>query len=143
MLGSLGRVAQARLRDAGRRARARAVVAVCCGLAGLIALVFGLTAITVALAHRIGPLWALVVMAGAALAVMLILLGVLSWQARRDRAQAAMRAELDSRLMRAAALSMVPSRLPSRPVLGLGLVTLGALLVYFRGGRGDPGGEDR
>jgi hypothetical protein len=132
LLGSLGRVAQARLRDAGRRATVRAVLAASCVLAGLIAFGFALGAATVALAHEIGTVRALLAMAAGAFLLMLILIGVLSWQAKRDRQQAAIRAELDSRLMRAAAISMVPTRLPSRPVLGLGLVALGAVLVLLR-----------
>jgi heme/copper-type cytochrome/quinol oxidase subunit 2 len=134
LLSSVGRVAEARLRDAGRRIGMRAVLAAAAALAGLIAAGFAIGAATVALAARLGTIEALLVMAGVALVVMIALLIVISAQARRDREQAALRAELDSRLLRAAAVSMIPTRVPSRPVLGLALVAVGALLVMIRRG---------
>lgn len=137
LLASVGRIAEARLRDAGRRAGLRASLAVAAAVAGLVAAGFAIGAATVALAARIGTIEALLVMAGAALLIMIALLIVRSAQARRDREQAALRAELDSRLMRTAALSMIPTRAPSRPVVGLALVALGALLVLIRRGDDD------
>ena len=71
-------------------------------------------------------------MAGGALVLVLILLAALAMEARRHRRPAVRRAELDRQLYRAAALSIFPYRAPSRPVLGLGLVVLGALLVLVR-----------
>ncbi len=139
MLGSLGRLAEARVRDAGRRAGLRAGLAAGAALAGLLVVGFLLAAATVALAERLGLVNALLVMAGGAFVVALILMLTMRIQARRDRRAAAIRSELDSRLLRAAALSMVPTRTPSRPVVGLGLVALGALLVLMRG----KGGDDR
>jgi hypothetical protein len=137
LLSSVGRVAEARLRDAGRRIGIRAVLIAAAALAGLMAAGFVIGAATVALAARLGTIEALLVMAGVALVIMIALLIVISAQARRDREQAALRAELDSRLLRAAAVSMIPTRVPSRPVLGLALVAVGALLVMIR--RGDDG----
>jgi hypothetical protein len=139
LLASLGRLGQARLRDAGRRVRVRVALVAGAAITGFMAGGFVLVAITVALAERLGAVTALMVMAGAAFVVMLAFIIALSAQARRDREQAALRAELDSRLLRAAAISMVPGRMPSRPVLGLGLVALGALLVLLRR-RGDDDG---
>ncbi len=133
VFGSLGRLAQARLRDAGRRAQVRAALAGGAVLFGMTALGFGLLAGTVALAEEIGLLRALLVMAGTSLVIMAALLLALKLQARRDRRMAAIRADMDSRLLKAAAVSMVPSAAPSRPVIGLGLVALGALLVLVRG----------
>jgi hypothetical protein len=134
LLSSVGRVAEARLRDAGRRIGMRAILTAAAGLAGLVAAGFAIGAATVALAARLGTIEALLLMAGVALVVMIALLIVLSAQARRDREQAALRSELDSRLLRAAAVSMIPTRAPSRPVVGLALVAVGALLVMIRRG---------
>ena len=71
-------------------------------------------------------------MAGGALVVLLILLAALAWEERRHRRLAARRAALDRQLARAAALSLVGGARPSRPMLGLGLVALGALMVLLR-----------
>ena len=139
VFASLGRVAKARVRDVGRRAQLRAALAGGALLFGLIALGFALLAATVALAEELGLLNALLVMAGGAFVIAIILIVVMKAQARRDRRMAAARAEMDSRLLKAAAVSMVPGMAPSRPVLGLGLLALGALMVLGRrgGGRDD------
>ena len=139
VFASLGRVAKARVRDVGRRAQLRASLAGGALLFGLIALGFALLAATVALAEELGLLNALLVMAGGAFVIAIILIVVMKAQARRDRRMAAARAEMDSRLLKAAAVSMVPGMAPSRPVLGLGLLALGALMVLGRrgGGRDD------
>ena len=89
-----------------------------------------------ALAARVGLIEALAIMAGGALVLVLLFVGALAWEARRHRRYAARRAALDREFVRAAALSMVPSRAPSRAVVGLGLVALGALLVLLRHGGG-------
>jgi len=131
------------MRHAGRRLGVRAALISACVLAGLIMLAFLLGAATVALTERYGLLQALGIMAGAAFLLLLLLLGILAIEARRERRIAARRAALDSRLLRSAAISAaVPqvARLPSRAGLGLGLVALGALLVLAR--RGDDEGED-
>ena len=138
VLGSLSRVARSRLRDAGRRVQFRAALTGGAVLFGLIAFVFALMAATVAIAIEIGLLYALLVMMGGAAVISLALVIILKAQARRDRRTAAVRAELDSRLLKAAAISMVPGiSAPSRPALGLGLVALGALLVLVRRGGND------
>ena len=135
LFATLSHVAQARLRHAGRRAALRGALIGGGVLAALVCIGFALAAATVALAARVGTIEALAIMAAGALAVVLIFLGVLGLEARRHRRLQARRADLDRELFRAAAISMVPNRAPSRPVVGLGLVALGALLVLAR--RGD------
>ena len=134
---TLRSVAEARLRAAGQRLGLRAALIGGCALAAAIFLAFALAAATVALTDRVGLLQALVIMAGAALAVVLVLLGILAIESRRARRSAARRASLDRQLLRAAAISAAPRvvRLPGRAGFGLALVALGALLVLAR--RGD------
>lgn len=134
VIASLTRIAQARIRDAGRRAQIRAALAVGAAVFGLIGVGFGLLAATVALAEEIGLVYALLTMSGGALVIALIMVVVMKAQARRDRRMKAVRADMDSRMLKAAALSMVPTMSPSRPVIGIGLVALGALLVLARRG---------
>ena len=130
-------VAEARLRHAGQRLGLRAALLACCALAAALFLGFALAAATVALAERFGLLQALVIMAGAALALLLVLIGVMAIEARRARRVAVRRASLDRQLLRAAAISAAPraARLPGRGGVGLALVALGAALVLSR--RGD------
>ena len=119
VLGSLSRVARSRLSDAGRRVQLRAILAGGAVLFGLVAFAFALMAGTVAIAMEIGLLYALLVMMGGAIVIAVLMVIILKAQARRDRRTAAVRAELDSRLLKAAAISMVPGiSAPSRPVLG-------------------------
>jgi hypothetical protein len=128
-------VARARLRHAGQRLGLRAALIAGCVLAGAVFLGFALAALTVALTARVGLLQALVIIAGAALVLVLVLVGLLAVEARRERRLAARRASLDRELLRAATLSAaIPhaARLPTRAGLGLGLVALGALLVLAR-----------
>lgn len=135
LFATVARVAETRVRNIGRRAALRATLVGACVMAALLCLGFALAAGTVALADRVGTIEALAIMAGAALALVLILLLVLRVEARRHRRSAALRASLDRQLYRAAALSAVPSRAPSRPALGIGLVALGAFLVLARRSR--------
>ncbi|HVH03680.1 MAG TPA: hypothetical protein VM891_12175, partial [Amaricoccus sp.] len=65
-------VAEARLRHAGQRLGLRAALLACCALAAVLFLGFALAAATVALAERFGVLQALVIMAGAPLALLLV-----------------------------------------------------------------------
>jgi MYXO-CTERM domain-containing protein len=132
LFATVSRVAQARLRQLGRRAALRGTLAAGCVLAALLCLGFALAAATAALADRIGLINALAVMATGALLLLLILLAALALEARRHRRRAARLASLDRQMFRAAALSMVPERAPSRPVAGLALVALGAFLVLAR-----------
>lgn len=132
LFGTVTRVVETRLRNIGRRAALRAGLIGACVVAALVCIGFALAAATAALAERVGLINALAIMAGAALVLVLIFLAALAIEARRHRRTAVRRAELDRQLFQAAALSMIPSRAPSRPVLGLGLVALGALLVLVR-----------
>lgn len=132
LFGTVTRVAETRLRNVGRRVALRAGLIGACVVAALFCIGFALATATVALAERVGLLNALAIMAGVALVLALILLAALAIEARRHRRYAARRAELDRQLFQAAALSMIPSRAPSRPLLGFGLVALGALLVLVR-----------
>lgn len=136
LFATVARVAETRLRNIGRRAALRGSLMAGCVAAALVCVGFALAAATVALADRVGTINALAIMAGGALLVVLILLAVLALEARQHRKLAARRAALDQQMFRAAALSMIPSRAPSRPTVGLGLVALGALLVLARR-RGD------
>lgn len=134
--GTVAAIIETRLRETGRRFSLRAALLAVCVLSLLVCLGFGLAAATVALSARIGLLEALGVMAGGALAVALIVLGVLAIEARQARRRAALRPPLESELMRSVAFTAaaVPgvARLPSRNVLGLGLVAVGAALVLLR-----------
>ena len=132
LFATLSQVAQARLRHAGRRAALRGALIGGCVLAALVALGFALAAAAVALAARVGTVEALAIMAAGAVVVVLIFLIALAIETRRHRRLQLRRATLDRELYRAAAVSMMPSRAPSRPVVGLGLVALGALLVLAR-----------
>jgi hypothetical protein len=139
---TLAAVAQARLRHAGRRLGVRIGLIAGCAAAGSLVAAFGLAALTVALAERVGAVRALLIVALAALAVLLILIGALAIEARRGRQMAARRSAIDARLLRSAVISSaIPrvARLPSRATLGLGLVALGTLLVLARRGAGDEG----
>ena len=132
LFATVTRVAEARIRNVGRRVALRAALIGGCVLAALLCLGFALMAATVALADRFGMINALAIMAGAALLVLLILLAALAWEERRHRRLAAQRAALDRQLAQAAALSLVGGARPSRPMVGLGLVALGALMVLLR-----------
>jgi hypothetical protein len=132
LLATVSRVAEARIRNIGRRAALRAALFAGCVLAALLCLGFALMAATVALAVRVGTINALAIMAAGALVLLLLLAGALAWEERRHRRLAAQRAALDRELARAAALSLAAGARPSRPVIGLGLVAAGALLVLLR-----------
>lgn len=132
LLSTVSQVAQARLHQISRRAALRGELMFGAAVAGIIALVYALIAATIALARRFGTLEALGIVGGVAFVVMLGFLLALWLEARRHRQQAARRAALDAQLYRAAALSLVPDKAPSRPVVGFGLVALGAALVLLR-----------
>lgn len=131
------RIAQLRLQSISRRAALRGGLIAGCVLTALICLGFGLAAATAALAKAYGLPWALSVMAGSALVVLLLLVLALSIEGRRHRRLAARRAGLDRQLLQAAAVGMVPRRIPSRGVAGVALVAAGALLIFARGSRRD------
>lgn len=117
---------------AGRRAGLRAGLYAGCVLGGIVCLTFLLVLATAALAERYGLIEALAIMAAAAAALVVILLIALAIEGRRHRKQAALRARLDQQMLQAAAMSMVPNKAPSRPVAGLALVAVGALLILAR-----------
>ena len=80
LFATVSRVAEARVRNIGRRAALRAALIGGCVLAALLCLGFALIAATVALADRFGTINALAIMAGGALVVLLILLAALAWE---------------------------------------------------------------
>ena len=132
LLSTVSQVAQARLRQISRRAARRGELMFGAAVTGIIALVYALIAVTTALAREYGTLAALGIVGGVAFLVMLGLLVALWLEARRHRQMAARRAALDAQLYRAAALSLVPAKAPSRGAVGVGLVALGAALVLLR-----------
>jgi uncharacterized iron-regulated membrane protein len=136
LFSTVTRLAEARVKHTARRLGLRAALVGGAVFCALVCIGFALAAATVALAGRVGVIEALAIMAAGALVLVLVLAGALAWEARRHRRLAVRRAALDRELFRAAAVSMVPGRAPSRPVLGLGLVAVGALLVLMRR-RGD------
>jgi uncharacterized iron-regulated membrane protein len=135
LFAAVTRIAEARIRNLGRRTALRASLIGGCVLAALLCLVFALSAITVALADEVGTAAALAIMAVGALLLLLVLVGALAWEKRRHQRHAAQRAALDRQLAQAAALSMMGGVRPSRSTLGLGLVALGALMVLLRRNR--------
>lgn len=132
LLSTVTHVAQTRLHQISRRAVVRGELMTGVMVCGIIALVYALIAVTIALARHYGTLAALGIVGGVAFVAMLACLLALWIEARRHRQLAARRAALDAQLYRAAALSLIPDRAPSRPVVGFGLVALGAALVMLR-----------
>lgn len=128
----------ARVRRVSRNARAQAIAIGFLALFALTALVFCLTAVSVALAEWLGLLEALVVMSAAALLACLATILVIRAQARRRDRQKAMEAMQDRRLMETAAITLLP-QLRGAGMLGLGVLAVGAFLLSRR--RGDPEDE--
>lgn len=139
LFATVTRIAQLRLQSVSRRAALRGGLIAGCVLTALICLGFALAAGTAALARTYGLTWALSIMAGGALVVLLLLVLALSIEGRRHRRLAARRAGLDRQLLQAAAIGMVPRKVPSRGIAGAALVAAGALLILARGG-GKKGG---
>jgi hypothetical protein len=133
LFASLAGIAEARARGAARRAGRRAGLAALAGLLALVAIGFGTGAATVALANRYGAVTALLVMAAIAVVGVLIVVAVLAADARRARREAARRPGLERTMARAAIYSAATAgrkaRLPSRGLVGLAFVAIGALLV--------------
>lgn len=132
LLATVTQVAQTRLNQISRRAALRGELMFGAAVAGIIALVYALIAGTIALSYRYGTLKALGIVGGVSFVVMLGFLLALWIEGRRHRRLAARRAALDAQLYRAAALSLVPDKAPSRSVVGFGMVALGAALVLLR-----------
>jgi hypothetical protein len=124
-----------RLRDRGSR---KALFFGGIALLGLLGFGFGLTALTVALARWLGLLGALLVMMGVCVIGLLILLILMRTVEARDREFYARSAERNRRLYQMASLAILPSLLrPGRArlagrALGLGLMAVGALLLFAR-----------
>jgi cytochrome c biogenesis protein CcdA len=135
--GQITRFAEARLRQTGRRMGFRAALAAAAALAFVVFLFFGLAALAVWMAHYMRLQDALFLIAGGALVVVVGIVIALQLEAGKHRRLAAQRESFDRQLVRAAALSAMPSRLPSRSVTGLGLVAAGALLVLLGRRRND------
>jgi hypothetical protein len=135
LFATLAGVAEARVRRAARRARLRAILVALAALLGLLGVGFLIAAATAALADAVGLVPALLLMAGLALVGLLVIAAILAAEARRARELAARREGLDGAFARAALRSAVPPRVgrPSRGMVGLGLVAVGALLVLLRG----------
>lgn len=131
LFGQITRLAEARVKRTGRRLGFRVTLAAIAGLAFVVFLFFGLAGLAVWMTHYMSLQDALLVIAGGALLIVIGILVALSLEARRHRQRAAQRGALDQELVRAAALTAMPSRMPSRSVTGLGLVAVGALLVLL------------
>lgn len=137
LFGQITRLAEARVRQTGRRLGFRAALATVAALAFVVFLFFGLAALATWLTRFMTLPQALLVVAGGALVVVLAVLVALALEARSHRRLAARREAFDRQLVRAATLAAMPSRMPSRSVTGLGLVAAGALLVLLGRKRGD------
>ena len=137
MFLSLGGAQVAAVRDQATR---RVVYYALLGFFGLLFLIFGLAAATVALARQFGLLEAFAMMAGGALVLCLIVLVLSKAADRRARALAAERAELQRRLRQLALLSAMGTARPKAAhVIGLGVIAAAVLLVLGRFGGGGPG----
>jgi hypothetical protein len=132
LLTTVSHVAQARLHQISRRAASRGKLMAGAAVAGLVVCIYALIAVTVAFSHQYGTIGALLIVGGIALLVLLGFLLALGLEAQRHRRLAPKRAALDQQIYRAAALSLIPNRAPPRPVVGFGLVALGAALVFWR-----------
>lgn len=132
LLSTVTHVAQSRLHQISHRAVLRGELIAGAAICGIIVLVYALVAVTIALSRHFGTLEALGIVGGIVFVVMLAFLLGLWMEGRRHERLAARRAALDAQLYRAAALSLIPDKMPSRPVVGFGLVALGAALVMLR-----------
>lgn len=136
MFLTLGGAQVAAVRETATR---RAVYYALVGFFGLLFLIFGLGAATVALARQFGLLEALAIMAGGALALCIVVLVLSSLADRRARALAAERAELQRRLRELALLSAIGTARPKAAhIVGLGVIAAAVLLVLGRLGGGEP-----
>lgn len=131
IFGQITRLAEARVRQTGRRLGFRVALAAVAGLAFAVFLFFGLAALAVWMTHFMRLQDALAIIAGGALLLVLVILVALAIEARRHERRAAQREAFDRQLVRAATLAAMPSKMPSRSVTGLGLVAVGALLVLL------------
>lgn len=131
IFGQITRLAEARVRQTGRRLGFRATLLAVAAVAFVVFLFFGLAGLALWMAHYMRLQDALLVIAGVALLIVVGVYVALALEARKHRRLAAQREAFDRQLVRAATLAAMPSRLPSRSVTGLGLVAAGALLVLL------------
>lgn len=136
VFGQITRLAEARIKQTGRRLGLRIALAAVAALAFVVVLFFGLAGLAVYLTAYMRLHEALLLIAGVAALIVVAILVWMSVEARRHRRLAARRETFDRQLVRAATLAAMPSRMPSRPITGLALVAAGALLVLL-GKRGD------
>ena len=121
------------------RLRKNAVAWAAIGGFGLIALTFLLVAAHTALVDQVGPLWAPLIIAGAALLVALVIFIVMrvrEGMARREQAQRR-RATETTALATTAAITALPMLLKSPLVRNIGLPLGGALAVLYFLSRAD------
>jgi hypothetical protein len=147
-LAPLAGLATADLRRLRDRSARKAAFLGGIGLFGLLAFGFGLAALTVGLARSLGLLGALLVMMGACIIGLLILLILMRMAEARDREIDARSAGRNRRLYQMASLAILPSllrpgraRLAGRAV-GLGLMAVGALLLFARRSRRKHSDDD-
>lgn len=137
LFGRITRLAEARVKQTGRRLGFRVALAAVASLAFVVFLFFGLAALAVWMTHYMRLQDALLIITGGAFLVFVAILIGLSLEARKHRRLAAQREAFDQQLIRAATLAAMPTRMPSRSVTGLGLVAAGALLVFLGRRRDD------
>ena len=131
LFGEITRLAEVRVKQTGRRLGFRVALAAVAGLAFVVLLFFGLAGLAVSMSHGMRLQDALLVIAAGALVIVVGILLALSLESRKHRRLAAQREAFDRKLVRAATLAAMPSRMPSRSATGLGLVAAGALLVLL------------
>ena len=103
------------------------------GFFGLMVLVFGLSAATVALAAYFGTVYALLIMAGLGLLGCIVVMILMNIAERRHRVVAMERDELRGRLQQLALMTVVGGASGGRPglgkMIGLGVVGLAGILA--------------
>ena len=101
------------------------------GFFGLLVLIFGLSAATVALTQRFGVLYALLIMTGLAFLGCLVMLILMKIAERRHRVVAMEQDELRGRLQQLAVMSVIGGTTGGKPgigkMIGLGVVGLATL----------------
>ncbi|CDP50327.1 hypothetical protein [Devosia sp. DBB001] len=118
------------------RAKAQAIIAGAIGFFALIAVAFGLVAAYLGLSLWIGPIWAALAIAGAALLIALI---IYAWsrsaEASRKRRETERRRQSEANnLITTAALTAIPMALSSPAIrrVAIPLAALGAVIFFSR-----------
>lgn len=100
---------------------------------GLLVLIFGLTAATVALTQRLGLLYALLIMAGLALLGCIVVLILMNIAERKHRQVVLEREDMRDRLKQLALMTALGGTATGKPglakVVGIGVVGLATLLA--------------